>query len=287
MDTFQLDRLSMMKGRNLNLTKDVQIHHPTLEEIEFIGYDKYTEYLSALISSVLDVADILWFDMEIWYEDIKSEWEFFIQKAMSEQRHTNLKIINEEGQLINIQEDAALVNVTYRDALNFFLGLDGDYAVLEQTQNDLSQIIIFNTKKDKYGSQYINLNSFKFTESFYEISIKFLKDINWMNTKYDFTMGGNKRAKRFMLKQIYSNRKLKSSRKPKITLDSIVSSLISRGHDANSIWTYPIYLIYDQYYRLIKIDEYKNTIDALYNGCIDTKKNPIDWEKINWSNIIT
>ena len=45
-------------------------------------------------------------------------------------------------------------------------------------------------------------------------------------------------------------------------------------------------MIYELYYRYIKIDDWKNTMQALHSGCIDTKKNPIEWEKINWSSVI-
>ena len=36
----------------------------------------------------------------------------------------------------------------------------------------------------------------------------------------------------------------------------------------------------------VKIEEYNNTMSALYAGGIDTKKNPINWDKINWSSVI-
>ena len=45
-------------------------------------------------------------------------------------------------------------------------------------------------------------------------------------------------------------------------------------------------MIYDLYRRLSKVDEYNGTMRALYSGCIDTKKNPINWDKVNWAAII-
>ena len=86
------------------------------------------------------------------------------------------------------------------------------------------------------------------------------------------------------LRNTFSNNNTKH--KETVTLESIVSSLVARGQAYSEVINYPIYVIYNQYYRLIKVDEYQNTLRALYGGCLDTKKNPIQWDKINWSSII-
>ena len=66
----------------------------------------------------------------------------------------------------------------------------------------------------------------------------------------------------------------------------MVSSLVVKGQKYDDVLNYSIYLIYELYYRLRKVDEWNNTMMALSNGNIDTKKNPIKWEKIDWSSII-
>lgn len=286
MKKYNVENLSLLRGRNLKLTDDVALVHPKLGDIENIGYDKYSEYLFTLISTSLDVADVLWFEMGIWYEDIKSEWDFFIQKCLSKDKIIKVKIMNSVGKLSRIEENCLTIDSTYRDALNFFLNLNGEYIVLEQQIDSTSQLVIYNVKIDKYGNYYIDNGCFKFTNFFYEIVVDFLKKINWITQEYDFINGGNKHAKKYILKNMYSSKQRNKSKKSNITLDSIVSSLITKQQDAVNIWDYPIYLVYSVYYRLIKIDEYKNTVNALYSGCIDTKKNPVNWEKINWSSII-
>lgn len=281
----EIDSLSLLRGKDVYITDNIKLKHPTLGEIEEIGYDKYSEYLSCMISTSLDVADVLWFEMNIWYEDIKDEWEFFIRKSMGIGKGIDIKILDDNGRLLSIESGCIAVSELYRDSMNFFFGLDGEYVILRQSTNEIEQSIICNAKPDKYGAYYIDKNSFKFTKFSYELCRKFLKNINCIKSEYLFLKGGSKGAKKVILKEENRKRKRKKE-KYSITLDSIVSSLIAKGQDAFKIWDYPIYLIYSIYYRLVKIDEYNNTMNALYNGCIDTKKNPINWEKINWSSII-
>lgn len=91
-----------------------------------------------------------------------------------------------------------------------------------------------------------------------------------------------------LLEQEYRRRESreKNNRKSNVDLGSLVSALIARGQPYKEIWDYPIYMIYDLYRRLSKVDEYNGTMRALYSGCIDTKKNPINWDKVNWAAII-
>lgn len=281
----KIEPLSLLRGKNINVADVVSLKHPTLGEIEEIGYDKYSEYLSCMISSSLDIADILWFDMKIWYEDIKDEWDFFVQKIINFKSGINVKILNEDGKLMFIEMDCVKVDDPYRDAMNFFFGLSGEYVLMRKSSDGISQSIICNVVPDNSGNYCMSDKSFKFTKFSYEVCCKFLRDINCIKPDYMFLKGGTKAAKKIILKEEYRKRN-KKKKSFNITLDTIVSSLISKGQDPFKIWDYPIYLIYNIYYRLVKIDEYNNTMNALYSGCIDTKKNPINWEKINWSSII-
>lgn len=281
-----MDKLSLLKGLPLKITDTINLHHCTLGEIAEIGNDKYIEHLLTLTSSSLDVADVLLYEMEIWYEDIKDEWIFFLQKCIDDKETINILVKDENNKLIGIETECITINKSYEDTLNYFFHLNGKYIISEIDTNGVKQFVIINVSVDENGNNFITESSFKFTKYIYEISVNFLKEIHWINDDYDFIHGGTKRAKKYMLLQNYKDRQKPHKKKPNITLESIVSSLISYGHNAKDIWDYPIYLIYDQYYRTIQINEYKNTITALYNGCIDTKKNPINWDKINWSAVI-
>ena len=49
---------------------------PKIKDIIELGYDTYMKYVSILITTKYDVADVLWFENKIWYEDIKNDWDF-------------------------------------------------------------------------------------------------------------------------------------------------------------------------------------------------------------------
>lgn len=299
-----MNSLSLQRGRGLFLNAKYSIKHPTLGEIENLdydkyeqglvneyGYDKYNQLLYALILNSKDLADILWFENQIWYEDIKSEWDFFIQRALAQ-----TKIIEVDMNIEDIQgrTKAIAIDGNIKEALNFFLDIDGEFILIEKAieNSDQYQIILCNAQ---YKEQYINENgdsitvydvdenSFKFTELYYNKVVEFLKQINWINIEYDFVKGGTRNAKIYILKNLYKKRN--KIKKQSIDISTINSSVIAKGKQ--DTWAMPIYAFYDCYYRLVKIEEYNNTMSALYAGGIDTKKNPINWDKINWSSVIT
>ena len=298
-----MNDLSLQKGRGLVLNKNCVIKHPTLEEIENLGYEdyingesndygyeKYVQLLYSLILNSKDLADILCFESQIWYEDIKNEWDFFIQRALSQ-----TKIIEIESNLDGIsgRMKAMALEGNIKQALNFFLNLQGEFILIEKAidNSDQYQIILCNAQlKEEYINEnnekvsifYADENSFKFTELYYNKIVQFLKKINWVNIEYDFVKGGSKNAKIYILKNLYKKRN--KPKKQTIDISTINSSLIAKG--ITNSWEMPIYTFYDCYYRLVKIEDYKNTMSALYAGGIDTKKNPINWEKINWSSVI-
>ena len=287
MDFNKQNSLSLFRGKSLKFSESISFKHPTLSEIEELGEDRYNQLVSCLCTSSIDIADILWFDMKIWYEDIKDEWEFFIQRCVSNQKSLTIK--NVEYNII--ENECMVIDSTYRDALNYFLGTEGEYIVLEINSGNTTQKVLCNVipyvKNNNIIYYTFDKNSFKFTKTFYESSKSFLDKINWMKRNYDYLKGGTKGAKKYILKNtLYKERKREKKKEPNVTLESIVSSLVAKGTSFCDIWDMPIYSIYDLYYRHIKIDDYKNTVSALYNGCIDTKKNPINWEKINWANVI-
>ena len=288
-----LEGLSLLHGDDLKLTDTVSLKHPKLRDIVEIGENEYSTYLSSLCSTSVDVADILWFELKIWYEDIKDEWEFFIQRCMSNSKKINVKMPFGNRGLYVMEEDCMSLSNSYRDALNFFFGLSGEYIIIEKDINNIKQKLICNVnpyydpKTDELLYYIYDENNFKYTKFFYEMTTNFLDSINWQERDYDFLHGGSVGAKKYILKNtLWKQRNNKKKKKDVITLASITSSLIAKGCPFDVVWNLPIYTVYDIYYRHFKIIEYNNTMTALYNGCIDTKKNPINWEKINWSTII-
>ena len=285
-ESTEIEGLSLLRGDSYKISDNATILHPTLGQIEQIGYAKYSEYLSCLISTSIDIADVLWFEMKIWYEDIKDEWDFFLQKCIGIGRMISVNFVDSKGRSLRHEDECLCLSSYYRDALNFFFNQEGEYVVLKHVSDNIKQTVIYNVIPDDNGEYSLLSSAFQFTKYTYEMTTNFLRKVNRINTDHDFLHGGNKRAKKYILEHDYKARKKNRKERYPVTLESIVSSLIAKGQDAEEIWNYPIYLIYSIYYRLVKINEYENTMNALYNGCIDTKKHPIDWEKINWSAVI-
>lgn len=284
----ETEGLSLLRGKDFKLTDGFYVKHPKLCDIVDIGEDKYSEYLSCMCSTSVDVADILWFELKIWYEDIKDEWEFFLQKCLSNSKGISVKIAHKKSNRYSVENSCIAIGNSYRDALNFFFDLDGEYIIVIKNINGIEQRIIYNVSPSDDGTYILDEeNNFKYTKFFYEMTKRFLDKINWQKRDYDFLHGGTKKAKRYVLENtLWRERNKTKKKKNAITLESIVSSLVAKGMPFSEVWNLPIYAVYNVYYRHFKINEYDNTITALYNGCIDTKKHPINWEKINWSTVI-
>lgn len=281
---YQFDVLRLQKNCPVMLN-NMEFVQPTLGELVDIGYDQYQNHLYTLISTSLDIADILWCKAKIFYEDIKDEWKFFIEQALSSADVVKIWV---NGKVI----EGIAINTDYSDALNFFLKTKGRYIVLDKRidAENMETYLCNVTLKEKVSDTEIyelHSNNFKFTKSFYTIFTDYLRAVNWFIPQYKFLSGGTKYAKKIILEQKYKKRQRDRKKKNKdVDLSSIVSSLIAKGQPYPQIYNYPIYLIYDLYYRLMRIDNWENTMLALYNGCIDTKKHPVNFEKINWAAVI-
>ena len=73
--------LKLQFGEPLQITPRLHIKQPTIKEIEKMD-GNYERYLSLLITQSRDIADVLWVKANIFYEDIKSEWLFFIKNCI-------------------------------------------------------------------------------------------------------------------------------------------------------------------------------------------------------------
>ena len=271
------------------------IKNPKLIDIvnlEKVQESLYFRYSYLLTNTVVDFADVLYMEQNIWYEDI-DDWEFFLQNVVSggeEVTVLNTKISS--GSKIEIVNKTIKINKEYTDALNFFFDTNGEYILWKNNGNpddkSYNNVFIINVNEisSSYNKCYIyNDDNLKINAHNYKVMLDILLKINWIKKDYDFIHGGNKHAKKYILKYEYKKRK-KKKEDNHVDLSSIVSSLVVKGQRYDDVLNYSIYLIYELYYRLRKIDEWNNTMMALSYGNIDTKKNPIKWEKIDWSSII-
>lgn len=277
-----MTNLEYFYGKPLKLNDKLEIIHPKVKDVINIGYDLYMKYLSILVTTKYDIADILWFENKIWYEDIDNDWDFFVQRALSNKEIHPVRI-KQSDDTIGIEMDCLFINNSFRCALNYFLSLDCYYIVLQIKKDNNKQTVLLTVDKDENG-YYIDENSVKFTEHYYHLMLDFLKNIHWISNDYEFTHGGNKKAKKYILNNDYKKRKKKYT--PLIDIQSIISSLVIKGQNYFDILNYPVFVIYELYYRLLKIDSYDNTTKAIYGGCYDSKKHPINWDKLNWTSII-
>lgn len=278
-----MKHIDLIRGKPLKLTDKVCVKHPTLTDV--CDVEKYENYVYIMMTTSDDVADIMWYKSQKLYTDIKSEWLFFIQKAIIGARGSDVYVVDDD--VYHIDSNCILINSDYRDALNYFLSLDCEYMVVTVGTGENEQITLRSLSKN--GNMLIyNNGNFQFTESFYLQTVEYLRQINDYHPDYYWKKCPTKRGKKMLLEQEYRRRESreKNNRKSSIDLGSLVSALIARGQPYNDIWNYPIYMIYDLYRRLSKVDEYNGTMRALYSGCIDTKKNPINWDKVNWAAII-
>lgn len=278
-----MKHVDLIRGKPLKLTDKVYVKHPTLADV--CDLDKYENYTYIMMITSDDIADVMWHNSKKLYTDIKSEWLFFIQKALISARGSDVYVVDND--VYRIDSNCVLINSDYRDALNYFLSLDCEYMVMTVGTGDNEQITLRSLNRD--GNMLVfNKDNFQFTESFYLQMVEYLRQINDYHPDYYWKKCPTKRGKKMLLEQEYRRRESreKNNRKSNIDLGSLVSALIARGQPYKEIWDYPIYMIYDLYRRLSKVDEYNGTMRALYSGCIDTKKNPINWEKVNWAAII-
>lgn len=278
-----MKHVDLIRGRPLKLTDKVYVKHPTLADV--CDLDKYENYTYIMMITSDDIADVMWHNSKKLYTDIKSEWLFFIQKALIGARSSDVYMV--DNNVYRIDSNCVLINSDYRDALNYFLSLDCEYMVMTVGTGDNEQITLRSLNRE--GNMLIfNKDNFQFTESFYLQMVEYLRQINDYHPDYYWKKCPTKRGKKMLLEQEYRRRESreKNNRKSNVDLGSLVSALIARGQPYKEIWDYPIYMIYDLYRRLSKVDEYNGTMRALYSGCIDTKKNPINWDKVNWAAII-
>jgi len=267
-------------GKPLELSGGVKVYPPKLKDLTDI--ENYNYNLGIMITNKMDIADVLWCEAKVFYEDIKNDWLFFVQRAICDAEMGTM-YVNTGANEYKIP-NTKFINKNYCEAINYFTKLDCQYTAITVDTKAGKQYVLQSLTRveDKY---IWNKGNFILTEALYSEMNQFLREVNWIIPDYQFLQGGTKKAKKYILEENYRARNSKN-RKQTVDLASIVSSLIVRGQNYAQIWDYPIYVIYDMYYRLVKVDEYKNTLQALYSGCIDTNKHPIDQEKLNWSAII-
>jgi len=174
------------------------------------------------------VADVLWVENHILYKDLKSEWDFFLQQCIAGGKSHDV-LFNKNG-IKYVEKDCLIINSTYRDALNYFLSLDCEYIVYHRKTGNMEQDILYSLSVDGDNYTY-NEGNFLFTETFYMLTLKYLRKINCFDPKYYWQTAGNRKALKTFLEREYqaSQRRMKKPKPETVTLGSIMSGLVARG----------------------------------------------------------
>lgn len=152
-------------------------------------------------------------------------------------------------------------------SLKFFTELDFDFRIDEETKESY-----FATILDDGNIVVIGEHGFKLIHDV-------IREMNFL-TEEKLKFGNEGAKKRYIKAQ---RAKLRNT-KPE-GLDNLISALAWKSPNLNilQIFDLSIYQLYDGYFRLMKIDNYENTMRGLYSGSIDTSKTKIDFNKINWA----
>lgn len=253
-------------------------------------YSEYAKNLSLIITQSKDIADILWVESKIFYEDITSEYDFFIQECLTDS--TAGEIYLRDGTVISkMDEECILVNESMGNALNFFLGLSGKWIALGKSVGDTTQIFLLSVKCED-SKLWVDPDSVKFNEQCYYKIVEYLRDVNWIHPEYKFLKGNSKKTRKLILQRNYEDRQYENRMKKNRDTEEnnfqcILSCLVTfRIFTYEELPSKPIYVIYDSYFRYVQADNYRNTMDALHSGNLDTSKHKIDIAKIHWSAIL-
>lgn len=152
-------------------------------------------------------------------------------------------------------------------ALTFFTGLDFEIRIDEDTEE------FYFTSVLKDG------NIVTVSEYGFNLLHDIIREMNCLKTdKLKFANDGVR--KRYIKAQKAKMRNTKPE-----GLENLISAVAWKSPNLNitQIFDLAIYQLYDGYFRLMKIDNYENTMRGLYSGSIDTSKTKIDFNKINWA----
>lgn len=271
--------------------RDYSVRNPTLRdviELEKREVGLYYTYLYRICTSSLDMAEELWCEAGIYYEDIKSEWAFFIQRALGGELRFIDTIVKENSSEIIVP--AVRVCDAFRDAFNWFFRTTGEWILLTNENievDNMDNTSLVNVEETTYRKRKV----YRYEETNYRLTFftlgtlqEYLKKINHIENDYEFTRVAFKSATKKYLTYMYKQHQSEAKRGARIDLSSIVSSLVTRGQRYQDILDYSLYLIRDMFSRYYKIDNYNNTVMAyLQNG---DPKNKLDFEKIDWGVII-
>ena len=116
----------------------------------------------------------------------------------------------------------------------------------------------------------------------YNEIVSYLRDINNISSEIEYKVG-NKKAKEFLISRMRRKQQKMDNKSKVDLLSNLISALVNREnfkYDYSSIMNLKISQLYDSFYRIIKIDEYKNHVMGLY--CNPMAFNKVEKSVLKW-----
>lgn len=116
----------------------------------------------------------------------------------------------------------------------------------------------------------------------YREIVSYLRAVNRLSDKIEYKVG-NKKAKEFLISRMRRKLQKRNKGNNEDVFANMCSALINRTeckYDYNSILELKISQFYDSFYRIVKIDEYKNHVMGLY--CNSMAFNKVDNFIMQW-----
>lgn len=273
---FEIDELTLYRGKDIELAKGIILHQPTLGEIQEFGERNYFGAINNITSVGADMKWQLW-DIGIDYTEI-SDYELFINHIVpliSSRKSTAEKILSGEidtGEKKYTDED---IKELMLNPVSLFLpNIDfADFVMCKEKATD--DIILYNPESDITVNKII-----------YNILVDAIRKIHIL--KRNNVLPGNERTKMDMIEDD-RDEYIANKRMPyKSSLLNLISSAVNSSgfsFNHNDVWDMKIFAFFDSIKRLCKIQDSTLLLQGAYSGFSDLKN--IDKDKLNWLSDIT
>lgn len=238
--------MMLQRGMDFITSNDIIVKHPTLEEIDKLGEDKYAQIVNIFTARPYDFMVELE-DSGVNYLSL-TNYDLFLE-LISNDMEMNYKLflrdINELTPMINTSNDEIVLYDKQNDVII-------DRMIYEEISNFIRRINMIQQKPPHTPN----------TQMMKQMLID------------------DMRAKRERSK--YERKILKQSELSNLIRFVVWNN--QAGYNYDNIWSLKIYQLYEGLISLQKTDNYKNTMLGLYTGNVDGSK--INFEEISWSSRI-
>lgn len=239
-----IDELKIYRGSDIKIANGITIHQPTLGEICDFGEMEYFSLIHNITAVGADMKWQLW-DAGIDYTKI-TDYELFCNVL--------IKIISESD-----------TSIIFKD-LNF-----GNFKVYEKTQNDISEMVLYDQTKDIMINEYI-----------YTMIVSALREIHKL--KRNDEVPGTTSTKMVLIEDARDEFNTNKNKKFHSNLKNLISSMTNcEGfkYSHSNVWDMKINAFMDSVRRIIKIrDAFILYQSGHFAYGVDLKK--IDNKKLDW-----